>query len=137
MDRKVPNKKIALLTTTVVALVAACAARGAEPESTCVEIASVTGQPFFECRQQNDASITALQNKWLEKPEYRLRRAEDLGSLVFVPKAAVEQPLPPRFETPYWVPNEATKQRAPRRGYELKGQWMGCGSVEGTNEARG
>ena len=79
----------------------------AEEKVRCIEIESVAGQPFFECVQPTDRPAPGM---W--KPVERI------------------QVLPPPFETPKWVPNEETKQRALRRAYELNGNKMCCGSID-------
>lgn len=106
--------------TIMLVLLLSSAAMAKELEIQCVEIQSVTGQPFFECAQPDD------------NESYKIKHVETADRSIVERGLRWQDPpvLPPPFETPSWVPNEETKKRALLRGYELNGNSMCCGSID-------
>lgn len=97
----------------VALLLMTTAAMAGELKIICVEIKSVTGQPFFECIQPDDAVKQAQLPDEIQHPELRPIRPV-LTFPIFVKP----------FDTPNWVPDEETKKRALKRAYELNGNSM-------------
>lgn len=75
-----------------------------------------------------------LKERWWLEPQAdplpAMRVAENSVVIRPVYKFEAFEPLPPKFDTPSWVPDEATKKRALQRGYELNGNKMCCGSID-------
>jgi hypothetical protein len=86
--------------TAMLLMAAATPVMAEELKITCVEIESVTGQPFFECAQ----------------PDGSVKQAQTIEPTLVQ--------IPPR------VPNEETKKRALMRAYELNGNKMCCGFID-------